>query len=42
MTKSVNPQNHAIWTLEKLYQYLCLWAYEIYDALAHPALSQAA
>jgi putative transposase len=40
MTKSVNPQNHAVWTLEKLYQYLCLWAYEIYDTLAHPALSQ--
>jgi transposase InsO family protein len=40
VTKSVNPQNHAIWTLERLYQYLCLWAYEIYDTLAHPALSQ--
>lgn len=40
VTKSVNPQNHAVWTLERLYQYLCLWAYEIYDTLAHPALSQ--
>jgi hypothetical protein len=26
--------------LERLYQYLCLWAYEVYDTLAHPALSQ--
>jgi putative transposase len=40
VTKSVNPQNHAIWTLERLYQYLCLWAYEVYDTLAHPALNQ--
>lgn len=40
VTKSVNPQSHAIWTLERLYQYLCLWAYEIHDTLAHPALSQ--
>jgi transposase InsO family protein len=40
MTKSINPQNHAIWTLERLYQYLCRWAYEVYDTLAHPALNQ--
>jgi len=40
VTKSVNPRNHAIWTLEKLYQYLCLWAYEVYDTLEHPALGQ--
>jgi putative transposase len=40
VTKSVNPQNHAVWSFEKLYQYLCLWAYEIYDTLAHPALGQ--
>ena len=40
VTKSVNPQNHAVWTLDRLYQYLCQWAYEIYDTLVHSALSQ--
>lgn len=40
VTKSINPRTHAIWTLEKLYQYLCEWAYEVYDTIEHPALSQ--
>jgi putative transposase len=40
VTKSVNPKEHAIWTLEKLYVYLREWAYEVYDTMAHPALSE--
>jgi len=40
VTKSVNPKNQAIWTLPFLYDYLCHWAYEIYDTIDHPALSQ--
>ncbi len=40
VTKSTNPRTHAIWTLGKLYQYLCEWAYEVYDTIEHPALSQ--
>jgi putative transposase len=40
VTKSVNPKNHAIWTLGTLYEYLCTWAYEVYDIDDHPALGQ--
>jgi transposase InsO family protein len=40
ITKSVNPKNHAIWTLSLLYEHLCDWAYEIYDKDEHPALGQ--
>ena len=40
VTKSINPKNQAIWTLGLLYEYLCIWAYEIYDIDEHPALSQ--
>ncbi len=40
VTKSVNPKNHAVWTLAFLYDYLCHWAYEIYDTIDHPALHQ--
>ena len=40
VTKSVNPKNQAIWTLAFLFDYLCHWAYEIYDTLDHPALHQ--
>ncbi|MEM9271564.1 MAG: Mu transposase C-terminal domain-containing protein [Cyanobacteria bacterium P01_F01_bin.143] len=40
VTKSVNPKNQAIWTLAFLYDYLCHWAYEIYDTIDHPALHQ--
>ncbi|MBD2345544.1 TnsA endonuclease N-terminal domain-containing protein [Anabaena subtropica] len=40
VTKSVNPKNQAIWTLGLLYEYLCAWAYEIYDTDEHPALFQ--
>ena len=40
VTKSVNPKNHAVWTLACLYDRLCSWAYEVYDDIAHPALHQ--
>jgi transposase InsO family protein len=40
VTKSVNPKEHAVWTLEKLYLYLREWAYEVYDTIEHPALGQ--
>ena len=40
VTKSVNPQKHARWTLGSLYQRLCEWAYEIYDTIEHPALHE--
>jgi hypothetical protein len=38
--KSVNPKEHAIWTLERLHFYLREWAYEVYDTMAHPALGE--
>jgi putative transposase len=40
VTKSNNPRQNAIWTLEKLYLYLHEWAYEVYDTIEHPALGQ--
>ncbi|MDT7542421.1 MAG: putative transposase [Acidobacteriota bacterium] len=40
ITKAVNPKEHAIWTLEKIYLYLCEWAYEVYDTIEHPALGE--
>jgi transposase InsO family protein len=40
VTKSINPKEHALWTLEKEYIYLCKWAYEVYDTNEHPALGQ--
>lgn len=40
VTKSVNPKEHALWTLERLYLYLREWAYEVYDTIEHPALGQ--
>lgn len=41
VTKAVNPKEHAVWTLGKLYDALCEWAYEVYDTIEHPALGQA-
>lgn len=38
VTKGVNPKNHAVWTLGKLYTYFCEYCYEIYDTCLHPAL----
>jgi transposase InsO family protein len=40
VTQSVNPRNLAVWTLESLSNYLCEWAYEVYDTMEHPALGQ--
>lgn len=40
VTTSVDPKNHAVWTLESLYPRLCEWAYEFYDTTMHPALGQ--
>jgi transposase InsO family protein len=40
MTKSVDPRNHAAWTLIDLHRMLTEYAYEIYDTLDHPALGQ--
>jgi transposase InsO family protein len=38
MTKSVNPKNLALWTLYDLYEKLCEYAHEVYNAIDHPAL----
>ncbi len=40
VTKSVNPQNHAIWTLESIDVMFTDWAYRVYDMAEHPALGQ--
>jgi len=38
VTKSVDPKQHAVWTLGDLYGYFTTWAYEVYDTGIHPAL----
>jgi transposase InsO family protein len=38
VTKSVNPKGLAVWTLDKLYEYLCEYLYEVYDKVVHPSL----
>jgi len=38
VTKSVDPKQHAVWTLGDLYRYFMTWAYEVYDTTPHPAL----
>jgi len=40
ITKSVNPKHLAVWTLVALSEKLCEYAYEVYDAIEHPALGQ--
>jgi putative transposase len=40
VTASVDPKNHAVWTLEFLHNRLCEWVYEFYDITMHPALGQ--
>lgn len=40
VTKSVHPMNHAVWNLPKLWDYLCVYCYEIYEKIEHPALGQ--
>ena len=41
VTKSVDPKQHAVWTLGDLYRYFTTWAYEVYDSHVHPALDMA-
>jgi putative transposase len=40
VTKSIAPQEQAIWTLGDLYTFLTTWAYDVYDQEVHPALGQ--
>jgi len=40
VTKKIQPREQAIWTLSDLYDYLCIWGFEIYDLTVHPALGQ--
>jgi putative transposase len=40
MTKSIDPRNHAVWTIADLHRMLTEYACEIYDTLDHPALGQ--
>jgi len=40
VTKSVNPREHAVWTLGALYTALRCWAYEVYDTNEHGTLKQ--
>jgi hypothetical protein len=37
VTKKVQPREQAVWTLGDLYDYLCIWAFEVYDQTPHPA-----
>ena len=38
VTKSMQPKEHAAWTLGDLYAFLCAWAYEVYDQDIHATL----
>jgi len=40
VTKSVNPKQHAVWTLPTLNARLCEYFYDVYDRREHPALGQ--
>lgn len=40
VTKSVNPKNHAVWTLETLYDRLDNWISTVYDNMENPSLKQ--
>lgn len=40
VTKSVNPKNHAVWTIPKLYELLKEYLYEFYDTNEHIALGE--
>ena len=40
LTKEVDPKRQAVWTLGDLYEFLCEWAYEVYDQMDHPAIFQ--
>jgi transposase InsO family protein len=38
VTRSMQPKEHAAWTLGDLYTFLCVWAYEVYDQDIHTTL----
>ncbi len=38
--KAVDPKRQAVWQLPDLYEFLCQWAYDIYDQVEYPALGQ--
>jgi putative transposase len=38
VTPAVDPQRHAVWQLGDLYEYLCEWAYQIYEQTPHATL----
>jgi transposase InsO family protein len=38
VTKSVNPKNRAIWTIDRFYRRLNEFVYDVYDNTSHPAL----
>jgi putative transposase len=38
VTKTIQPKEQAVWTLGDLYDYLSLWAFEVYNLTEHPAL----
>jgi putative transposase len=40
MTSAVDPKQLAVWPLPDLYEYLCTYAYQVYDQKMHEALGQ--
>lgn len=40
VTKSVNPKNHAVWTLELLHERLNSWIKDVHDNMENPTLGQ--
>jgi putative transposase len=40
VTKSVDPRQHAAWTIRELYERLCEYLFDVYDTIDHPALGQ--
>ncbi len=40
VTKSVDPREHATWTLPELHERLSEYLFEVYDTIDHPALGQ--
>ncbi|MEM5681163.1 Mu transposase C-terminal domain-containing protein [Bacillus paranthracis] len=40
VTKTVNPKQHAIWTMDSLYERLNKWINDIHDNLENPSLNQ--
>ena len=40
VTKSVNPKNHAVWSLPNLSMALEVYFFELYETIEHPALGE--